>query len=838
MTEIFQFIESHGFNFKPELDGTFHEFNSGPQKKGWYVGLTLPSGKTTFTFGTWNGDKFTYRQKEIVPETKEERALFKRLKKEQEKARLILWEKQSRIAVQEYKSGVMGVSPYLASKRIEVKTLLVPNTTTLMLPMHDVNGRLWNVQYIQADGFKSNIPMARVQGLFLSLGERPSVPFLLCEGYATAFTVNMALGSRFEVICCYGLQNVEHVIRELKDKYPTRLIALCLDNDWEKKKNSGLEVGVKLSHRYKVPVSWPQSLETGETDFSDFYVRSMAQQTEPLNPSLIFQQIESQILSQLGGQPMNTSLPTDSKPNQPETHLTDSPNPQHLETLETLPSPVLYMTDHVKPYVNGLLPMNLRRNKSGKAEIVEMEVAHYIAQYYKDVLIKYEKDIFEFMGTHWRLWDDSDHSHVIQQIMVATNGEITFRQGQNILNLFKELVPFTTHNMFQPNPFMVNFLNGTLHVTRSKNHGPYRLEFTKHQKKDFLLNVLPYDYDLDRSVRNEAFETMVREICAHDLEKIRAVKQMYGAAIAPIFPHFFLLVGKANSGKSSLIIPATKLVSFENISKVAPAIMGNNFALETMAGKLINVDTDIDFTKPLPDAVFKKFQDREMFYVDRKFKKPILAALPAVHLYAGNDIPPTLERGSGAHARRWTIIPLGDFQPPEGHDLYHFNSVFEQCPVGVLNFALEGLEDILNANGKYFVPRAGLKRMQAWQLDNDVIGSFIAEVQSQSGAQFQGGDGLVWDDSRLISSTDLWTKFKAWHLDATSKHPPFSKMKFFSNLDSRGVQRGVYQGTRGFRGFWYLKADEFKSVVKTRCTVQDSAPKVQNHLNFAPELST
>lgn len=121
------------------------------------------------------------------------------------------------------------------------------------VPLFDIDGRLWNLQIIQASGHKSFFP-GRKQGCFHVIGQIPTVGrFNVCmaEGYANGACVHMALSC--PVIIAFDSGNLLPVAQAFQDKYGNRIsrFVICADDDQhlvkDGKKNVGMEKAQKAA---------------------------------------------------------------------------------------------------------------------------------------------------------------------------------------------------------------------------------------------------------------------------------------------------------------------------------------------------------------------------------------------------------------------------------------------------------------------------------------------------------------------------------------------------------------------------------------------------------------
>lgn len=767
------FVQSHGYNFTPsDIDGEFHTFHDSHGNKGWYIGETLPSGKISFFFGDWRkpGEKFSFLNESSLKD--EERAEYAKIQ-EKFKSQKQERQEQAKTAAQDLFSrwerlGNSGESKYLATKNLPQRipgSVVKPQETggaCLVVPLYDEHGAIWNFQSTFDSGDKLFFPFARTEGLFFEIkAAAPQSRTVLCEGFATGMAINLATG--FRVIVAFSLSNLEKII----EKFPEADIAADFDGktylDMKKKgakdpSNPGLREGVRLAQLYRRKLYLPTTdIAAGNIDFADLWAQ--------------------------GGKDL--VLPCFAKPIDLESMSKEEPAKSTSNKAY----------DIIGHWINGLDPMPMKKTKNGKPILPEeMEVAEKLYLYYKGSIIKSGGDLFIWDEKYWRAFTDADRDHIFRQIIVLHGGLGTYPRFQNVLKNFIGVIPEATQNLFYTNPQRITFNNGTLALDFIG--GKWSIVFRPdHRKDDFSTNLIPYDYD--PAARNSVFEETIHNILGDDEgeAKIRAVKQMFGSALAPMYPRLFLLVGKPGSGKSTLILLASALVSEGNVCSLQPSKF-EGFEMELMAGKLINAVTDLNVVKPISDEVIKQIEDRVPLTINRKYKKAIQAPFPAVHLFGANDIPPTLERGSMSHTRRWTFIQCDKFGGDiTTHDKHRIDKIRASGMAGVINFAIEGLKDLLEHNGKFFVPESGAKRMSEWQTENDPIASFVEAMRKN-----EDEIPFVFDPDGRVKPVALWAAFGEWHDASYYTKPRIPKMKFYRKLENHLGVRKTHQGHQFYCG--------------------------------------
>jgi len=165
--------------------------------------------------------------------------------------------------------------PYLTKKGIEAHGARQNRRGDLLVPMRDIDGRLWGVQAIAADGGKRFVRDGRKQGTHALLGNlEPGAPVVIAEGFATAATVHEATG--LVTAAAFDSGNLMEVARAYRERDPQRPIILAADNDHHLPRrepplpNVGLEKALAAAEAVRGVVIAP-SLAAGEagTDWND-----------------------------------------------------------------------------------------------------------------------------------------------------------------------------------------------------------------------------------------------------------------------------------------------------------------------------------------------------------------------------------------------------------------------------------------------------------------------------------------------------------------------------------------------------------------------------------------
>ena len=159
---------------------------------------------------------------------------------------------------------------YLVNKKIVGYGIKLDTNNELLIPGRDVEGKIWTLQSINAEGNKRYISGSKKAGMFHKVGWVKqhlsfSGVFYIAEGYATATSIFMATGE--PSIVAFDSGNMINVGQEIRRKYPESNIVYCMDADY-----AGVYHAFKAASLTKGKVVLPMILPLGLNDFNDVHI--------------------------------------------------------------------------------------------------------------------------------------------------------------------------------------------------------------------------------------------------------------------------------------------------------------------------------------------------------------------------------------------------------------------------------------------------------------------------------------------------------------------------------------------------------------------------------------
>lgn len=254
-------------------DGQIHRFrtNKNGRKNGWYVFYGLAGA-----FGDWRQgitENWSLKSEQLGAVDKGQLIeQVNKAKQDAEEERQRKHEETAVIALEKWNTlSETGQSPYLEKKKVEGFGVRF-GKDVLVIPIKDITGKLWSLQWIYLNGTKRFLMGGRKKGCFHQIGSlKNGDPIIISEGYATGASIHMA--TQKTVGIAFDAGNLDSVIAELKKAYPKSLLIIAGDDDCYNGTNTGREKAEEVAKKYSCAAVFPQfkDTDTQPTDFNDLH---------------------------------------------------------------------------------------------------------------------------------------------------------------------------------------------------------------------------------------------------------------------------------------------------------------------------------------------------------------------------------------------------------------------------------------------------------------------------------------------------------------------------------------------------------------------------------------
>jgi putative DNA primase/helicase len=142
--------------------------------------------------------------------------------------------------------------PYLVAKRISGEGLR-QSGSMLLVPMRDIEGKLWNLQRIFPDKGKLFLKGGRTHDLMFIIGN-PDAVICIGEGMGTVAAVRRATGHA--VVASFSEKNLTPVARLIAARWPDLDLIICADDDAHLVDHPDIQrnIGLEAAHAAAVAV--------------------------------------------------------------------------------------------------------------------------------------------------------------------------------------------------------------------------------------------------------------------------------------------------------------------------------------------------------------------------------------------------------------------------------------------------------------------------------------------------------------------------------------------------------------------------------------------------------
>lgn len=254
-------------------DGQIHRFRTGKKgrKNGWYVFYGLAGA-----FGDWQQgitENWSLKSEQLGAIDKGQLIeQVNKAKEDAEEERQRKYKETAVIALEKWNTlSETGQSPYLEKKKVEGFGVRF-GKDVLVIPIKDITGKLWSLQWIYLNGTKCFMKGGRKKSCFHQIGTlKNGEPIIISEGYATGASIHMA--TQRTVVIAFDAGNIDPVIEELKQTYPKSPLIIAGDDDCWKDHNTGREKAKEVAKKNSCAVVFPQfkNTDTQPTDFNDLH---------------------------------------------------------------------------------------------------------------------------------------------------------------------------------------------------------------------------------------------------------------------------------------------------------------------------------------------------------------------------------------------------------------------------------------------------------------------------------------------------------------------------------------------------------------------------------------
>lgn len=190
------------------------------------------------------------------------------------------------------------------------------------------------------------------------------------------------------------------------------------------------------------------------------------------------------------------------------------------------------------------------------------------------------------------------------------------------------------HDIMNTSEDYINFKNGILNI--------HTLQLTKHTPELMSSIQIPCNWS-GQEIPTPNFDKFMSTLTKDDISTQKLILEYIGAVISNIqgwrFKKAMFLLGKGNTGKSTLINLIASLIGSENVAERDLKSLNERFGKTAAYNKRLIYSNDLSFMKIEENAVFKNLTGGDSISIEFKNKEPFDFKFKGFLLYGMNDLP-------------------------------------------------------------------------------------------------------------------------------------------------------------------------------------------------------
>ncbi|WP_010648834.1 DNA primase family protein [Oceanobacillus massiliensis] len=341
----------------------------------------------------------------------------------------------------------------------------------------------------------------------------------------------------------------------------------------------------------------------------------------------------------------------------------------------------------------------------------------------------------------------------------------------------------------------INVRNGMLNLStfRLEAHSP-----------DFLSTVqIPIDYD--SNAQAPKFLDFMNDITVNDEELIGVHQELIGYWLtgdtkAEKAVYYY---GSGANGKSVLASIITELVGPQNVSSVPLSKFNDQFGMESMIGKSLNISAENEMGgKALKTENFKAIVSGDNITINIKYR-PAISYRPYCRLvFLVNNLPDSSDVTEG-YFRKLIIVPFSRTFKKDERDVDLKDELLKELP-GILNWAILGLKRLRSNNYQFSACKAIEETERAYfDEQNPVREFFHSHVVQEVGSRTKQSD--------FYNMYSQWLNVQGIDDKGTKSRQVFWRyFKVILDRENISIVKKKVKGTVYFDGIKLIELEDFR----------------------------
>ena len=261
-------------------------------------------------------------------------------------------------------------------------------------------------------------------------------------------------------------------------------------------------------------------------------------------------------------------------------------------------------------------------------------------------------------------------------------------------------------------------------------------------------------------------------------QKIELIQEFVGAAMLGCCTEYqraIILVGAGANGKGVLATIIERAMPPGSWVAIAPQDFGDEYRAAMLAGKLLNIVSELPEADILDSGAFKAVISGDPRTARHIRQAPFTFRPVAAHLFAANRLPGTADHTHGFW-RRVVVLEFNRvFNEAEQESELAKRIIDAELP-GIVSWFLLGAQRVL-ANGDYAIPPSSARAVDKWRQSADQVRAFVCACTRRLDAGADVRDG--------VPAEELYRAYRAWSQD--NGHRAMASNKFAERMGQLGL---------------------------------------------------
>lgn len=296
-------------------------------------------------------------------------------------------------------------------------------------------------------------------------------------------------------------------------------------------------------------------------------------------------------------------------------------------------------------------------------------------------------------------------------------------------------------------PMGLTFANGFVAVAHNEikvlDHSPaHRARFR-------------YPFNFDPEATPKKFLQFLNEVFRSEADagdKLKLLQEYIGSSMfgqAAKYQRMLILLGRGANGKSVFQRIAEAAMPTGSVCSIAPQAFGQEYRRAMLAGKLLNVVSELPDSDVLDSANFKAVIAGDPIVGRQIYGAPFTFRPVAGHLCSANRLPATSDQSHGFWRRMIVLSFNRVFSESEQNPNLADDLIANELPA-IVSWFVMGAQRVQHQSG-FTIPSSHQVALDKWRHDADPVRAFAEERLTP-----------VDDDRVMLPSRIIYATYRAW----------------------------------------------------------------------------